>query len=56
MKLSIANNLTLPLDTVTQTVAILAKRRAGKSYTARRFAEQVYKQNQQVIVIDPVVL
>ena len=36
-KLQLADKLSLPIDTVTQTVGILAKRRAGKSYTARRF-------------------
>jgi hypothetical protein len=52
-KLRLAPNLTLPVDAVTQTVAILAKRRAGKSYTARRFAEQLYKAGQQIVIVDP---
>lgn len=30
-----------PVDAVTESMAILAKRRAGKSYLARRLAEQV---------------
>lgn len=52
-KLKIADNLTLPAEAVTQTIAILAKRRAGKSYCARRFAEQLFKIGQQVIIVDP---
>lgn len=51
--LKIAPNLTLPVDAVTQTVAILAKRRAGKSYTMRRFVEQLFTAGQQVVLVDP---
>ena len=51
--ISIADNLSLPLDAVTQTFAVLAKRRAGKSYTARRFAEQLLSSRQQVVIVDP---
>jgi hypothetical protein len=53
VKLKIADNLSLPLDAVTQTFAILAKRRAGKSYTARRFAEELLGAAQQVVIVDP---
>lgn len=38
-QLKIAKDLSLPVDVVTQTVAVLAKRRAGKSYTMRRLVE-----------------
>src|ERR1044072_1579595 len=51
--LNLANNLKLPLDVVTQTLAILAKRRAGKSYTMRRLVEQLVKASQQVVLVDP---
>jgi len=51
--LHLAKNLTLPLDAVTQTIAILAKRRAGKSYTMRRLVEQLFKAGQQVVIVDP---
>lgn len=44
---------TLPVDVVTQTMAILAKRRAGKSYTMRRLVEQLVKAGQQVVLVDP---
>lgn len=51
--LKIAKNLSLPLETVTQTLALLAKRRAGKSYTMRRIVEQLFKAGQQVVLVDP---
>lgn len=51
--LRIAENLTLPIEAVTQTIAIVAKRRAGKSYTMRRLVEQLFKTGQQVVVVDP---
>lgn len=51
--LKLAEGLTLPLDVVTQTIAILAKRRAGKSYTMRRLVEQLFKAGQQVVLVDP---
>lgn len=52
-KLRLSDDLTLPVDVVTQTVAILAKRRAGKSYTMRRLAEQLFLANQQIVIVDP---
>lgn len=53
MKLKIASDLSLPLDVVTQTIAVLAKRRAGKSYTMRRLVEQLLQAGQQVVIVDP---
>jgi hypothetical protein len=50
--LRLAPGLTLPVDAVTQAIGILAKRRAGKSYTARRFAEQLFKAGQQLVIVD----
>ncbi len=52
-QLIIAKDLKLPLEIVTQTVAILAKRRVGKSYTMRGMAEQFLELGQQVILVDP---
>lgn len=52
-KLKISKEISLPLDVVTQTIAILAKRRAGKSYTMRRLAEQLLEAGEQIILIDP---
>jgi uncharacterized protein len=51
--LLIAEGLRLPLEVVTQATAILAKRRAGKSYTARKLVEEVVGAGQQVVVVDP---
>lgn len=51
--IELSKDLKLPIDAMTQTVAILAKRRAGKSFTARRFAEQIAKAEQQIIIVDP---
>lgn len=51
--LKLAPELSLPVDSVTQTFAILAKRRSGKSFTARRFAEELLLAHQQVVMLDP---
>lgn len=51
--LRISKALALPVDTVTQAVAILAKRRMGKSYLARRLAEQLAGAGQQLCILDP---
>jgi hypothetical protein len=53
MKITISKDISLPPEVVTQTIAILAKRRAGKSYAMRRFAEQLLEAQQQVVIIDP---
>lgn len=49
----IARDLVLPDELVTQAVGVLAKRRAGKSYLARRLVEQLHHAGQQVVIIDP---
>jgi len=49
----LVGKLPLPLETVTQSLAILARKRAGKSYLARGFAEQLLEAEQQVVIIDP---
>lgn len=51
--LHISDSLSLPLEFITQTQAILAKRGVGKSYTASVEAEEMLKAGQQVVVIDP---
>jgi hypothetical protein len=53
MKLHIADNLALPLDAVTQTFAILAKRRVGKTYTASVMAEEFCKHKLPFVVLFP---
>jgi DNA helicase HerA-like ATPase len=52
--LSIATNLTLPAEAVTQTFAILAKRGVGKTYTASVLTEELLKAGLQVVVADPI--
>jgi hypothetical protein len=51
--LLLADGLRLPANLVTESVAIIAKRRAGKSTTARRLTEQLYHAKQQCVVVDP---
>lgn len=52
-QLHLSDKLNLPLETVTQAIGILAKRRAGKSYAARRLTEQLFKAGQQIVIVDP---
>lgn len=52
-KIKLSNDIILPPDIVTQAVAILAKRRSGKSYTMRRLVEQLFKADQQIAIVDP---
>lgn len=52
-KLQISDTLALPLDVVTQTIGIVAKRRVGKSFLARKLTEQLHAAGQQVVVLDP---
>lgn len=44
----------LPLQAVTKTFAILAKKGAGKSYTAGVMMEEMYKNNIPFVVFDPI--
>lgn len=52
--LNISSSLSLPLEAVTQTFAILAKRGVGKTYTGAVLAEEMLKAGQQIVVCDPV--
>jgi len=52
--LKLADNLSLPLDAVTQTFGILAVRGAGKSNTAAVMAEQMFRSRLPFVVVDPV--
>jgi hypothetical protein len=52
-KLAISPDLKLPIEAVTQTLAFLAKRGAGKTYTAGVVIEEMLKARQQVVVVDP---
>jgi hypothetical protein len=53
-KLVISDDLSLPLDAITQTFGILAVRGAGKSNLAAVMAEQMFAANLPFVVIDPV--
>jgi uncharacterized protein len=52
-KLHISPTLALPLDFVTSTQAILAKKGKGKTYKASVQAEELLDANQQIVAIDP---
>lgn len=52
--LRLAPGLSIPLEAVTQTFAILAKRGSGKTYTALVMVEEMLKAGLQTVVIDPV--
>lgn len=52
-RLHLSVDLTLPLDAVTQTFAIVAKRRVGKTYTASVMAEEMIKAKLPIVVLDP---
>jgi uncharacterized protein len=54
MTLQISRELSLPAEAVSETFAILAKRGAGKTYTAAVLVEELLKAGLQVVVVDPV--
>ena len=53
MSLRLSDSLILPLEVVTMTQAILARKRSGKSYCAQKLAEQMLHAGQQIVAIDP---
>jgi hypothetical protein len=53
-KLHISDDLSLPLDAATQTIAIVARKGAGKSYAAGKLAEELLEHDVQVVVMDTV--
>lgn len=52
--LHVADDFTLPLETVTETLAILGKRGSGKSTTASVMAEEMIAAGMPVLIVDPV--
>jgi hypothetical protein len=52
-KLHLSSALHLPLDFVTQTAAIIARKRRGKTYTGSVLAEELVKAGLPFVVIDP---
>lgn len=53
-RLTISRELDLPLDTVTDTIGILAIKGAGKTYTFLVLVEEMAKHGLPVVVLDPV--
>jgi hypothetical protein len=51
--LRISQTLDLPIEVVTMTQAVLARKRSGKSYAAQKLAEQMLTAGQQIVAIDP---
>lgn len=47
-------SIQLPINAATKTFAVLAKRGAGKTYTAAVLAEEFYKTNIPFVVFDPI--
>lgn len=54
MKLHIADDLSLPLEAVTEKFAFLGRTGSGKSYAAQKLAEEMYLAKAQFVVLDPV--
>jgi hypothetical protein len=52
--LKISKEISLPIDAVTQTLAAIGRKGAGKTYLATMIAEQMLDAKAQVVVIDPV--
>lgn len=52
--LKIGKGFSLPLEAVTQTFAILAKRGVGKTYTGAVMAEEILGASQQIVIADPI--
>lgn len=52
-KLRISNDLALPLDVVTTTIAVLGIRNSGKTNTCVVLTEELFDAGQQVVIIDP---
>jgi hypothetical protein len=52
-KLRISPDLALPIEAITQTIAILAMRGVGKTHTASVFAEELSAHDLPFVVLDP---
>lgn len=53
-KLHLASNLSFGTDIITEVIDVIAKRGAGKTYTAMKLAEEMLIVGAQVVAIDPV--
>jgi uncharacterized protein len=52
-KIDLAKGLTLPIEAVTETFAVLGRRGSGKTHTASVLTEELLSRSLQVVVIDP---
>lgn len=52
-ELRIAPNLSLPVDAVTESMAIVARKGRGKTYTAKVIAEEMLKAHLHIVILDP---
>lgn len=52
-ELKIGKGLSLPVDAVTETFAVLGRRGSGKTYTANVLCEELLAAGQQIVVLDP---
>jgi hypothetical protein len=52
--ITLSEELTLPLEAVTETFVILAKRGSGKTYTAAVLAEEIIGAGHPCVIVDPV--
>jgi hypothetical protein len=53
MTIQVSADLKVPIELVTESLAVLAIKRAGKSYFARKLAEQLHRAGQQLVIVDP---
>lgn len=53
-KLHLSKNLSFGTDIITEVIDIIAKRGAGKTYTAMKIAEEMLIIGAQIVVVDPV--
>lgn len=54
MTLAISDKISLPVEAVTQTIACIGRKGAGKTYLATILAEQMLAIHAQIVVLDPV--
>lgn len=54
MTLAISDKISLPVEAVTQTIACIGRKGAGKTYLATMLAEQMLAIHAQIVVLDPV--
>lgn len=53
-RITLADNLTMPIDCVTQTFGCIGRKGSGKTYLAGLLAEQILDHHAQIVIIDPV--